>query len=141
MKTKLMALALMAGSALFASPRVAFGVQVGGPAPVVVPGPAAVSVYQPPSPGPGYVWIDGYYDAYGNWCAGYWTLPPYAGSYWIAPRFTGGHFYAGYWGGPRGVYHTEPHVAPRAFDRGHEHALSRPMVGRERGNFRQGFRR
>jgi hypothetical protein len=60
MKTKLMAVALLAASSLLAAPRVAIGVGIGvpvAPAPVVmVPPPAA---YMPPCPGPGYVWIGG----------------------------------------------------------------------------------
>jgi hypothetical protein len=58
MKTKLMAVALLAASSLLAAPRVEIGVGIGvpvAPAPVVVAPPA----YMPPCPGPGYVWIDG----------------------------------------------------------------------------------
>jgi hypothetical protein len=58
MKTKLMAMALLAGGSLFAAPRLAIGVGIGvpiAPAPVVVAAPA----YIPPCPGPGYVWIGG----------------------------------------------------------------------------------
>jgi hypothetical protein len=93
MKTKLMFLLMLAGGALLAQPRVAIGVHIGAPAPVVVPG------YRPPYPGPGYVWVGGYYDPYGAWFPGYWTLPPYAGAYWVAPRYYGGRYVAGYWGG------------------------------------------
>jgi hypothetical protein len=107
MKTKLMAVLLMAGGALIAAPQVAVGVQFGGPGPEMVRG------YRPPCPGPGYIWIDGYYDAYGNWFDGYWALPPYEGAYWIAPRFYGGRFVAGYWGGSRGYRRYDDH-----FDRG-----------------------
>lgn len=60
MKTKLLAMALLAGSTLFAAPRVVFGVGVGvpiAPAPVVVAAPPVA--YVPPCPGPGYVWIGG----------------------------------------------------------------------------------
>jgi hypothetical protein len=60
MKTKLMAMALMAGSSLFAAPSVAIGVGIGvpmAPAPVLVAPPAVA--YVPPCPGPGYVWIGG----------------------------------------------------------------------------------
>jgi len=56
MKTKILAGLLLAGSAAFAAPRVAFGIGFGAPAPVVV---AAV----PPCPGPGYVFVDGYWRA------------------------------------------------------------------------------
>ncbi len=158
MKTKLVALMLVAGGALFAQARVAIGVQIGRPAPVVVPAPVAVNVYRPPCPGPGYVWVEGYYDQFGNWYEGYWALPPYAGAYWVAPRFTGGQFFAGYWTGPRGIYRVAPRVAPPVYPRGHERTFDRPMPERyehgahERGNgpdrgpgrggeFRQGFRR
>jgi hypothetical protein len=140
MKTKLMALLMMAGGALVAQPRVAIGVQIGTPAPVVV------RDYRPPCPGPGYVWIDGNYDAYGNWIGGYWALPPYAGAYWVAPRIDAGHFVAGYWGGSRGDYRYNPRFEPpvrheperrgpepryRGGDRDHDRA----------GEFARGFRR
>ncbi len=99
MKTRLMALLLAAGGSLFAETHFSIGVRIGGYAPVAPP-PVAVA-YRPPCPGPGYVWIDGYRDGYGQWYAGYWAMPPYPGSYWIAPRIAGGRFYAGYWGGDR----------------------------------------
>lgn len=57
MKKKILAGLLLAGGTMFAAPRVGFGISIGAPAPVV----AAV----PPCPGPGYVFIDGY-----------WQLPP-----------------------------------------------------------------
>ena len=57
---------------------------------------------RPPMPGPGYIWVDGYYDAYGQFIAGYWAVPPYSGAYWIGPGFFGGRWTAGYWGGSRG---------------------------------------
>jgi hypothetical protein len=149
MKTRLMALMLMAGGALFAGTHVAIGVQIGRPAPVFVPAPVAVNAYRPPCPGPGYTWIEGYYDEFGNWYEGYWALPPYVGAYWVAPRFIGSHYYAGYWA--RGVYRPEPRFAPP--ERGHKRGFDRPMPeryehgfrergkGPDRGEFRQGFRR
>jgi hypothetical protein len=119
MKTRLMALMLMAGGAMFAQTRVSIGVQI-GPRPVYGYAPVAPPVavaYRPPCPGPGYVWIDGYRDDYGDWFDGYWTLPPYVGAYWIAPRFVGRSFYPGYWNGPRGrSYYRAPVV--RGYDRG-----------------------
>ncbi len=169
MKTKLMALMVMAGGALFAQTHVAIGVQFGRPAPVVVPAPM-MDPYQPPSPGPGYIWVAGYYDAYGNWIDGYWAVPPYVGAYWVAPRLAGGHFYAGYWGGSRGMINVAPtRIAPPVYARGFgrgpmpargfdrvparapERSFNREPArgsdhGGERGaprggNFRQGFRR
>jgi hypothetical protein len=106
MKKKLMAMMLLAGSALMAAPRVAIGVQIGAPAPVVV------RTYRPPLPGPGYVWVGGYRDVYGNWFDGYWALPPYAGAYWVAPRYYGGRYFTGYWNGPRGIHRHEYRYVP-----------------------------
>jgi hypothetical protein len=60
MKTKLMAMALLAGSSLLAAPSVAIGVGIGvpvAPAPVMIAPPPVA--YVPPCPGPGYVWIGG----------------------------------------------------------------------------------
>ncbi len=134
MKTKLMALMLLAGGALLAAPRVAIGVQIGAPAPVYV------HSYRPYCPGPGYVWTDGYYDPYGNWFDGYWALPPYTGAYWVAPRYYGGRFFTGYWGGWRGHRYAAPYVAPfrREFEF-REHGRGRGH-GRH-GDYYRGFRR
>lgn len=119
MKTKLMAMLVMAGGALLAQgqypagdpnfqgyPQGAYpqnypqGVypdpQQGYPqgAPYMQDGYGAGVAVQPPMPGPGYIWIDGN--------PGYWALPPYVGAFWIGPRFVGGRWFPGYWGGPRG---------------------------------------
>ena len=130
MKTKLIATLLLAGSSLFAETHFSFGVSLGGPR-YFAPAPVIAPVYRPPAPGPGYVWIDGYTDAYGVWVNGYWALPPYAGAYWIAPRHDRGRFIAGYWGGThhvdRNVFHSrESHRSGfhdshgyRGSDRGH----------------------
>jgi hypothetical protein len=164
MKTKWMAILLLAGGALMAAPRVAIGVHIGAPAPVVV------RDYRPPCPGPGYLWIDGYNDEYGYWVEGYWELPPYAGAYWVAPRYEGPRFFAGYWGGARGPAYLAPrraphvapmprmapppHAAPRAFERGYERGFERghesrgpenrgpaPRGNESRGPASHGFRR
>ena len=103
MKTKLLALLLLAGASAFAGPRVFFGVGIGyAPAPVAVyaPPPPPPVVYVPPAPAPGYTWIAGYYAPVGPrwvWRPGYWARPPYARSYWVAPRYYGGRDYRGYW--------------------------------------------
>jgi hypothetical protein len=101
MKTKLLALVMLAGScAMFAGPRVVVGVGVGYPAPVYAPPVAPVAAYVPPMPGPGYTWVGGYWNPVGarwGWHAGYWARPPYAHSYWVGPRYFGGRYYRGYW--------------------------------------------
>lgn len=61
--------------------------------------PPPVVVYRPPYPGPGYYWVDGYYDPYGSWTAGYWA-PPYVRSYgygYAARPYYRGGYYGGYY--------------------------------------------
>jgi len=99
MKTKLLALALLAGSAAIAGPRVFFGVGVG--APVYAPMPAVpMAAYVPPAPGPGY-----------SWWAATGIRPARAGLGMPAitrhvrmpaltgprRRWSGGRYYAGHW--------------------------------------------
>lgn len=117
MKTKLIALALLAAGCVFG--QVSIGVQIGPPPP-----PRVVRVV-PPRPGPDYVWIDGYWyvvDGRYRWHSGYWTLPPYGGARWIAPRHEGGQFFAGYWEGDRGRFeHDHRWDRDRDRDRGRWH--------------------
>ncbi len=108
MKTKLLALLLLAGGSLFAGPRVFFGIGFGGghgyyAAP---PPPPPVVSYAAPAypalayPGPAYSWVGGYYYPEGprwNWRAGYWAHRPYAGAHWTAPRYYNHRYYNGYW--------------------------------------------
>jgi len=94
MKAKLFACLLLAGSSMFAAPRVVVGVGLGAPPPIVA------SAYIPPSPGPGYAFVGGYWVPAGPhyaWHAGYWARPPYVGARWIAPRYYGHRYYRGYW--------------------------------------------
>jgi WXXGXW repeat (2 copies) len=104
MKTKLFALALLAGGCLFAQPRFYAGVRVGyaAPAPVVMYAapPAPLVSYATPAPGPGYAWVGGYWYPNGAryaWHAGYWARPAFAGARWYGPRYAGGRYYGGYW--------------------------------------------
>jgi hypothetical protein len=76
MKTKLMAMLLMAGSTMFAGVRFGVGVGFGVP----VPAPVVVAPVIPPCPGPGYVWSNGI-----------WVAP---GPYFAGPRYFGGRYYA-----------------------------------------------
>ena len=105
MKTKLLAILLLAGSSLFARSHVFFGLGIGGGYPYGGHGynyyaPPVVAYAPPLAPGPGYSWVDGYYYPYGPryvWRPGYWARRPYPGAYWIRPRWEGRRYYGGYW--------------------------------------------
>jgi hypothetical protein len=107
MKTKVLALLLLAGSCTFAGPRVFFGVGIGGPAYgygyYAPPPPAPVYTYAAPTypaPGYGYSWVPGYYypvGAHYYWHGGSWGYPPFRGAAWVGPRYGGGRYYRGYW--------------------------------------------
>jgi hypothetical protein len=101
MKGKLLALVLLAGSSLFAGPRVFVGIGGGYyPGYYAPPPPPPPAAYMPPAPGPGYAWVDGYYYPVGpryRWRTGYWAHRPYVGAYWVAPRYYGRRYYRGYW--------------------------------------------
>lgn len=66
MKKAMLTMMMLAGG-LFAAPHIAVGIGIGVPAPV--------AVVRPVCPGPGYVWMDGYYAPNGVWVAGYWAPP------------------------------------------------------------------
>jgi hypothetical protein len=110
MKTKLLAMALLAGGSIFAQTRFSIGVGVGGYAPgYYAPYPPAQAVV-PPCPGPGYNWVDGYWSPYGGaWVPGYWARPSYIGGFIAGPRFVQPRFDNRSYGGYR-----------RDFDRGRE---------------------
>lgn len=144
MKKKLMAVMLVAGGSLFAQTRFSVGVQFGAPryyqpAPVA-PAPVATA-YRPPCPGPGYTWVDGYYDGYGNLVNGYWAMPPYSGAYWVAPRTYGGRFYAGYWGGAHPYVRDDYHFREFREHEWREHEWREHRDHDRRDDFRRDFRR
>lgn len=63
------------------------------------PAPAQPAVI---APGPGYVWVNGYWQWNGAgwvWVGGQWAYPPWPGAVWV-----GGYWYRGPWGGWR--YHA-----------------------------------
>lgn len=99
--TSLLAGSLLLGGASVARAQVSFGIRIGPP-------PVVRVEHRPPRPGPGFVWVRGYWypdpdgDGHYTWHSGYWTRPPYQGAFWVPPRRDGGMFYEGYWNGPRG---------------------------------------
>ena len=107
MKTKFLVGMLLAGSTLFAAPRVSIGIGLGGygyvPPPVVYATPypvytAPYPVYATPYPGYGYTWVDGYWYYAGPrrlWRAGYWAPRAYGRSYYYGRGYGGGYRYQG----------------------------------------------
>ncbi len=52
------------------------------------------------SPGPGFVWVPGYWDWAGAsyvWVAGAWVRPPFLHARWESPRWRRHHYYRGRW--------------------------------------------
>ncbi|SRR5258706_16437145 len=71
---------------------------------VSVPPPPIRAEYYGAAPGPGFVWVGGYWNWSGGryaWRPGYWGRPPRARAVWVAPAWEprGGryHFRRGYW--------------------------------------------
>jgi len=67
-----------------ASGEVSTDVEVGGPPPPEI---VETETY---SPGPGFVWIGGYYAWAGgrwNWTPGIWVKRPYPGAVWVRPHY------------------------------------------------------
>jgi outer membrane lipoprotein SlyB len=76
----------------------AIGILIGPPPPPRV-------VYVEPTPGPEFVWVEGYWYPVGRryeWHDGYWTRPPYDGARWAPAHYDGQRFFEGYWEGDRG---------------------------------------
>ena len=69
MKTKLLAMMLLAGGSMFAQTRFSVGVGFNQ-------GPAVYASNIPPCPGPGYTWLNGY-----------WHAPAIRTGFGFAPRF------------------------------------------------------
>jgi len=103
MKSKLLALLLLAGSSVFAGTHFVVGFGVGGgysPGYYAPPPPPPVVAYPAPYARPGYTWVGGYYYPVGPrwvWHSGYWARPPYHGAHWVGPRYYNHRYYAGYW--------------------------------------------
>ena len=75
-RTALLAVFVLAGASVLGA-QISIGVTIGAPPP-----PRVVRV-MPPSPGPAFVWVGGYWYPVGGryrWHEGYWTRPPYEGA-------------------------------------------------------------
>jgi hypothetical protein len=103
---KLLAVFVLAGSSLFAETHVSIGIGIGTPVYYPPPPPPMVAYAPPSCPGPGYVWVPGYWYPTGprySWRAGYWAVAPYPGAYWVAPRYSKQRYYSGYWQRPQRI--------------------------------------
>jgi len=112
MRTALLTAVLLAGTSVVGA-QVSVGIRIGPPPP-----PRVVRVV-PANPGPGYVWLEGYWYPVGGhyrWHQGYWTRPPYEGAVWVGPRHDGERFYEGHWDGAHG-YVAHDHRWDRDHDR------------------------
>ena len=90
MKTKLLAMMLLAGGSMFAQTRFSIGIGFGGHGAGFYQPPPSYASIIPPCPGPDYTWVDGYWSQdYGRdtWVAGYWYRQPFISTYQVAPRF------------------------------------------------------
>ena len=89
MKTKMLAMMLLAGGSMFAQTRLSIGLGFGSQGAGFYQTSPAYASNIPPCPGPGYTWVDGYWNNdYGRetWVAGYWSAP-LVFTYQSAPRF------------------------------------------------------
>ena len=77
--------------------------------------------YIPPCPGPGYAWVNGYYDG-GYWVPGYWNYVGFGGSVIVRD-----HFY------DRGRVIYRDRDDHRRFDRDNHFRGDRGNRGHERG--------
>ena len=80
MKTKLLALAFLAGGSMFAQTRFSVGINVGSYGRDTYAQASPYAYAQPPRPGPDYSWIDGYWSQDRGrrvWVPGYWARPLY----------------------------------------------------------------
>ena len=90
MKTKLLAMMLLAGGSMFAQTRFSIGIGLGGHGAGFYQPPPSYAYNIPPCPGPDYTWVNGYWSQdYGRntWVAGYWNRQPFNSGYQVAPRF------------------------------------------------------
>src|ERR1700731_5379231 len=117
MRTVLLAAMLLAAVSTIDA-QVSIGITIGPPPP-----PRVVRVL-PESPGPEFVWVQGYWYPVGRhyrWHEGYWTRPPYEGAYWVTPHHDRDQYFVGYWAGDRGrIEHDHHWDHSRERDREHE---------------------
>src|SRR5215831_15654609 len=117
--TALLLFVMSVGFGSAANAQVSINIRIGQP-----PAPRVVHVI-PPSPGPNFVWVQGYWYPVNNryvWHDGYWTRPHYEGQ----------HYYYGHWDGDHGRVehdHGWDKKKDRDYDRGHGRGRGRGHGG------------
>ncbi len=90
------------------------------------------------SPGPGYVWVGGYWASDGghwSWVRGHWDQPPESNAYWVRPRYVhsyGEYIYEpGHWSGQTVAVPDDvrEHRSWRHHERDHEREMQREQSG------------
>jgi hypothetical protein len=87
LRTGLILTALAGGAALSGCGSHTYYVQTAPPPP---PYYSSYTIAPGYAPGPGYVWISGYYQPYGSgwvWVPGYWARPPHPNAVWVSPHW------------------------------------------------------
>ena len=114
MKTKLLAMVLLAGGSMFAQTRFSVGIGVGGYAPGYYQRYPSVQAVVPPCPGPDYNWVDGYWSPYRGhnaWVSGYWARQPH---YYAQPRYDN-RYYGAYRERDRGRHYGQDYRRGNGF--------------------------
>jgi hypothetical protein len=86
MKTKLMAMALLAAGSMFAQTRFSVGISVGGHGHGYYAPVAPVRAFVPVRPGLDYDWVEGYWvrDRWNaRWVPGYWVRRPHRSGFYV----------------------------------------------------------
>jgi hypothetical protein len=87
-------LGVLAAAPAAAKTRVSVGIFIGGGPGYVYYPPPRVVFYEPPCPGPGYVWVPAY-------------------RYYVGPRY---YWHPGYWATPRRGWHKSRHRHYKRYD-------------------------
>jgi len=130
MKTKLMALTLLAAGSMFAQTRFSAGISFGGPVQGFSQPAPVYAANVPPAPGPGYTWVDGYWSQNGGrnvWVAGSWTRQAFGNGYAAAPSYEHARLDDRFQGGDR-------QSSDRSFDQDRDRGSDHDRDDHDRGD-------
>ncbi len=92
---------------------------------------------RPPIPGPGFSWVDGFWEPAGNrynWHPGFWQQPPFTNAYYVHPHYD--HVDRG-WRLRQGYWSHEDHGA-RYDDEDDDHGGKHHDNGKHLGEYKHG---